>query len=187
MKRFMFVAVLLSPAPLAAGCSGGYDDAVADLAAKRAAEQASRPASPPPEGKPAGDQAAAPSDEKPLRRQPASPPPRTEPRSPKPKPSAEEPALKLSAGVALPQTGPTGILMSFSVDYRFTQGRPDRASPYVWVIERSRGEPAKQEVRLTDRGTLQILIPGWRPEEGPFQTHIENAAARKLSDSAPLR
>ena len=186
MKRFPFIVALLSAVALAAGCSGGYDDDASDLAAERAADEASQPASPSPESQPAGDGAAAPSDEKPPQRQ-ATPSPRTEPRPPKPKPSASKPAVQLSAGVALPQTGPTGTLMSFSVDYRFTQGQPDRSSPYVWVIERSRGEPARQEVRLTDRGTLQILIPGWRPEEGPFQTHIEDPNARKLSDSAPLR
>jgi hypothetical protein len=39
-------------------------------------------------------------------------------------PAANQPAIQLSAGVALPQTGPDGTLMSFSVDYAFLQGEP---------------------------------------------------------------
>jgi hypothetical protein len=88
--------------------------------------------------------------------------------------------------VALPQTGPTGILMSFSVEYRFTRGQPNPSSPYVWVIERSRGNAAKMAVRLAPSGTLQILIPGWRPEEGPFQSHIEQYGGNRLSRSITL-
>jgi hypothetical protein len=86
--------------------------------------------------------------------------------------SASQPPIKLSVGVALPQTGPTGTLMSFSMDYQFTQSGPDPTAKYVWVIERSQGDPYQRPVQLNGKGTLQILIPGWRPGEGPFQSHI---------------
>ena len=76
--------------------------------------------------------------------------------------------------------------MSFSVDYQFTQGEPN-TSGYVWVIQRAQGAPAKQPVRLARQGNLPILIPGWRPEEGPFQSHIEDRSGNRLSPSIDLR
>lgn len=97
------------------------------------------------------------------------------------------PAIRLSAGLALPQTGPTGILMSFSVDYKFTAGEPNPTSPYVWVIQRAKGGPARVGVRLGQKGTLPVLIGGWRPEQGPFQSHIEDASGNRLSRSISLR
>lgn len=97
----------------------------------------------------------------------------------------DQPPIRLSAGVALPQTGPDGTLMSFSVDYRLVQGDP--APEYVWVIERAKGVPARQKVKLGRQGNLPILLPGWRPEEGPFHTHIEDGAGKRLSESLPLR
>ena len=104
-------------------------------------------------------------------------------------PSAENPTsgseqVKLSAGVALPQTGPDGILMSFSVDYDF-QGTPG-SGPYVWVIERGKGVPARRQVQLRKGGNLAILIPGWRPTEGPFQTHFEDKTGKKISATVEL-
>ena len=89
--------------------------------------------------------------------------------------------------MALPQTGPTGILMSFSVDYRFTSGQPDPALQYVWVIERAKGNSAALPVRLNAQGTLQILIPGWRPEEGPFQSYLADYRGNRVSRSISLR
>ena len=49
-------------------------------------------------------------------------------------------SIQLSAGVALPQTGPDGTLMSFSVDYEFAQGEPSTDGDF-WVIERARQAP----------------------------------------------
>jgi hypothetical protein len=94
--------------------------------------------------------------------------------------------IKLSAGVALPQSMPAGAAMSFSVDYRFTEGLP-AATPYVWVIERSWGEPAKVPVTLDDReGNLMTFVPQWRPNDGPFQAHLEDNQGRPLSDTVEL-
>jgi hypothetical protein len=55
------------------------------------------------------------------------------------------------------------------------------------VIGRSQGGPARQQVHLSKQGNLPILIPGWRPENGPFQTHIEDRNGNKLSESIDLR
>jgi len=109
------------------------------------------------------------------------------PATPEPPPpaAASLASIQLSAGVALPQTGPDGTLMSFSVDYEFVQGDPS-AEGYAWVIERAHGGPARQQVRLSGKGTLQVLIPGWRPENGPFQMHIEDRKGNRLSESIEL-
>ncbi len=77
--------------------------------------------------------------------------------------------------------------MGFSVVYEFTRGRPNPASPYVWVIEPGKGQPAKFAARLANKSTLQIFVPHWRPENGPFQSHIEDTAGNRLSRSIPLR
>jgi hypothetical protein len=94
--------------------------------------------------------------------------------------------IKLSTGVALPQTGPEGTLMSFSVDYEFTQDAPN-ATPYYWIIERTQGDSAKIPVPLTKKqGNLLTLIPQWRSNEGPFQAHLEDQNGDRVSDSVEL-
>jgi hypothetical protein len=102
------------------------------------------------------------------------------------KPQASPP-IRLSAGVALAQTLPTGTAMGFSVDYEFTAEEPNPAAPYVWVIEPGKGPPVKFIVRLKGKGNLSMFVPKWRPENGPFQTHIEDPGGRRLSASIPLR
>ena len=98
-----------------------------------------------------------------------------------------QPSIRLSAGVALPQTGPTGTMMGFSVDYEFTQGRPNPSSPYFLVIEAAKGPPARIRVQLGGKGTLPGFVVGWRPEHGPFEGHIEDAGGNRLSRAIPLR
>lgn len=104
--------------------------------------------------------------------------------------TTDQPPIGLSAGVALPQTGPTGTMMSFSVDYRFIRGEPHSSPRYIWVIERANGEPLGHIARLATKGTLQTFILQWRPEQGPFRTHIEEMSAdgstRRVSRSVPL-
>ena len=96
-------------------------------------------------------------------------------------------AIDLSAGVALPQTGPEGTMMTFSVDYQFTQGEPHPSATFFWVIERAKGAPAKIAVRLKSKDNLStVFVTGWRPEQGPFQSHIQDAAGRRISDVVPL-
>ena len=75
--------------------------------------------------------------------------------------------------------------MSFSVDYEFVQGEPSSAG-YVWVIERAHGKAARQQVKLSKQGNLPVLIQGWRPENGPFHTYIEDDKGNKVSESIEL-
>jgi len=114
---------------------------------------------------------------------PAAPPP-APPVAP-PAPQAEQHTIALSTGVALPQTGPEGTLMSFSVDYEVIAGEPDPKG-YIWVIERAKGPPLRQPVRLAKKGNLPILVPGWRPEDGPFHTYFEDQAGRRVSPTIEL-
>lgn len=127
---------------------------------------------------------------------PAAPAPRpavTESRRPSVRPplAGSSPAanfpIQLSAGVALPQTLPTGTAMGFSVDYRWAQGQPDPNAPYYWVIEAAGAPPLRQAVRLDRQGTLQGFALELRPEHGPFQTYITDASGRRLSPIVPLR
>lgn len=112
----------------------------------------------------------------------------TQPSAPIASPSSGAPQpIQLSAGTALPQTLPDGTAMGFSVDYQFTQGQPEANAQYFWVIERSQGAATKQPVRLQARGTLQGFVTDFRPEQGPFQTHLEDARGTRLSATVPLR
>ncbi len=77
--------------------------------------------------------------------------------------------------------------MSFSVDYQFAGGQAPTSSDYVWVIERANGAPLRQAVKLAAKNTLMALVPGWRPEDGPFSTHIEDRSGARLSPSVPLQ
>lgn len=95
--------------------------------------------------------------------------------------------VQLSAGVALPQTGAEGTLMSFSVDYQFAGGQPPTSPDCVWVIERAGGPPLRQAAKLGAKNTLMALVPGWRPEDGPFSTHLEDRNGSRLSHSLPLK
>lgn len=101
------------------------------------------------------------------------------------KPPAAMP-IRLSTGVALPQTGPNGTLMLFSVDYEFVEGEPS-AEGYVWVIERAQGKPVRKEVKLLRKGNLPTPMPGWLPDDGPFHTHIEDHKSARISASIELR
>jgi len=94
--------------------------------------------------------------------------------------------IQLSTGVALAQTGPEGTMMGFSAIYQFVHGQPHPSIPYVWVIQRAQGTPARIPVRLNAEGNLLTYRP-WRPEEGPFQAHFEDQSGTRLSDPIDLR
>jgi hypothetical protein len=99
--------------------------------------------------------------------------------------------IKLSAGVALPQLGPEGTLMMFSVDYRFMEGAPNPAAKYAWVLEPAKGDPLEQPLKIKRADNLQAIVPQWRPENGPFTSHIDEIAAdgtrRTVSQSHKMR
>jgi hypothetical protein len=120
------------------------------------------------------------------------PPERTAPvPSVPPAASAAAVQVRLSAGVALPQTGPTGTMMGFSVDYEFANGRPDGAAKYAWIIQRVKGPEAAVSVKLKAKGTLQKFLLDWRPSDGPFtSTLVElrpNGSKHPIATSVTLR
>lgn len=107
-------------------------------------------------------------------------------------PPAAQPPVKLSAGVALPQLGPDGTLMMFSVDYRFREdNRPNKEFEYLWVIQPAKGEPLEQPVKLKRGDNLSAIAPQWRPENGPFTSRIVEVAKdgtrRTISEDELMR
>ncbi len=204
MIRFAPVAPLLSAALVLLGCSdyemasdyGGAADSRPSL------EEADSPPAAGPDGEtaepgpaqgPGAEQASAPSvppsqtdavGQTPV--EPVAPRPRPAPSTPSQPVPSQRPAIKLSAGVAVPQSLPTGTAMGVSVDYRFIAGQPG-SSPYLWVIQPGKGQTAKKPVQLQPQGNLQMFVLQFRPENGPFHTHIEDAQGNRLSPSLLLK
>lgn len=98
--------------------------------------------------------------------------------------------VTLSAGTALPQSLPTGTTMSFSVDYTLRERPAGSSVQYFWVIERTTGSPVSIPVQLKARGNLVRLLPGWRPEHGPFRAYISartsSGQVKQISRPVPL-
>jgi hypothetical protein len=99
--------------------------------------------------------------------------------------------VRLSAGTALPQTGPEGVLMGFSVDYQSPGYQPSAGARCVLVIERGDGKRAEQPAEVAASGTWALIIQGWPPEAGPFQARVEEiseeGSRRALSAFVPLQ
>jgi len=102
-------------------------------------------------------------------------------------PNAAEPAqpalvapaefpIRLSAGTALPQTAPDGTVMSFSVDFQAGGYQPQGGVRCVLVIERGDGKRVEQPAQVGEKGTWVSVVPDWKPEDGPFQAHVEEIA-----------
>ena len=115
----------------------------------------------------------------------AAPPPPDRPTGATSQTSSD--TIRLSAGVALPQSLPTGTAMGFSVDYEFVRHPPTGPANFFWVIESGKGQAVRQPVQMTARGTLQGFVTQFRPEHAPFSTHIEDQSGNRLSKSLPLR
>ena len=213
MIRFTPVAPLLSAALVLLGCSdyemasdyGGAADSPAEKATPESPFSSDEADSPPADGPdgetaelgpaegPGVERASAPSEppsqtdavgQQPV--EPAAPKPRPAPSTPSRPASPQRPSIKLSAGMAVPQSLPTGTAMGFSVDYRFIAGRPG-SSPYLWVIQPGKGQTAKQPVQLQPQGNLHMFVLQFRPENGPFHTHIEDAQGNRVSPSLALK
>ena len=97
-----------------------------------------------------------------------------------PPPPKGPPAVKLSAAVAIPQSLPTGTAMGFSIDYRFTNGRPDKEAEYLWIIAPTKGDPVALPVQLKRRGNLQTFVTQFRPRNGPFTFELIGRAEGKV-------
>ena len=110
---------------------------------------------------------------------------------PAPLPAAPAFPIRLSAGTALPQTGPEGTIMSFSVDYQAGEYRPADDAHWVLVIEAAGGQRVEEPAQIASSGTWALFVNGWAPEAGPFQAHVEEISGagsrRHVSAQAPLQ
>jgi hypothetical protein len=99
--------------------------------------------------------------------------------------------IRLSAGTALPQTGPEGTLMSFSVDYQAGGYQPPPGARCVLVVERGDRKRVEQPAEITASGTWALFVPGWPPQSAPFQAHVEEisdtGSRRNVSATVPLQ
>jgi hypothetical protein len=82
------------------------------------------------------------------------------------------PAIRLSAGIAVPQSLPTGTAMGMSVDYQIA-GPLNLSSQYMWVVSSQAGENVEVAAPLQTMGTLQAFFSQLRPEHRPFHCHID--------------
>lgn len=100
------------------------------------------------------------------------------------------PPIHLSAGIAVPQSLPTGTQMGISVDYAI-RGALNRSSRYVLVISSEGGGSVEAEVKLATSGTFQDFVPKLRPEDRPFNCRIDEVTpgGRRIraSNVAPLQ
>ena len=184
-----YIRVLIVGMALAcAGCEGEYEEAARQAASQRPTPEESDPETDaiaavpemPDIGKPTlSVEESEPVSDQPAR--PSSPPPPAAPQR------RTGPSIRLSAGVALPQSLPTGTAMGMSVEYSFTAGQPQPSLSYVWVIESAKADPVRQPVQLSRSGTLQSFFTQLRPEHGPFHAHIEGSDGTRLSESLSLR
>ncbi|HUE71603.1 MAG TPA: hypothetical protein VMP01_12025 [Pirellulaceae bacterium] len=81
-------------------------------------------------------------------------------------------SIRLSAGVAVPQSLPMGTVMGMSVDYAI-DGPLNNSSRYVWVVSSQAGENVEVAMQPKVTGTLQLFFLKLRPENGPFNCHID--------------
>ncbi len=195
MQRKLLAAFVVATVFWPVGCSEDY---VPALRPKTIPEpEKSAAAEPTPEPSPAAEsppvQPSATREPAPLPKSGPISPPRSgsAPANPLPSkpppPMANRHSIELSTGVSLPQTGPEGTMMMFSVEYEFVLGEPNSKAGYVWVIEREKGAPVKKAISLKNSDTLTLAISGWRPEYGPFRSHIEDRDGKRLSASIDMR
>jgi hypothetical protein len=93
--------------------------------------------------------------------------------------------VQFTGGQSLEQTTVDGNAVGFHVDYQVIGGEPNSAG-YVWVIERAHGSPEKQKVKLERQGKLETMLVGWRSEQGPFHSHLEDADGKQVSESVEM-
>ena len=89
-------------------------------------------------------------------------------------PASERALFRLSAGVAVPQSLPTGTAMGMSVDYQ--AGGFNQSSRYVWVVSSEGGGTVEQPFQPRTKGTLQTFFLDLRPEHRPFNSYIEEVS-----------
>jgi hypothetical protein len=184
MMRWTQIVILLAMVfgPLLGGCSDGASPS------KTSPKGNARVAPPAPPAPPtSGTASEQPADNKSVERQL---PKETSASRPQPAPAARSSsAIRLSTGVALAQTGPNGTMMLFSVDYEYLQGEPT-PNRDVLVIERAHGGPHRVLVaqsKQQDGRSLATYREDWRPGDGPFHAHVEDAKGNRISESIELQ
>ena len=102
-------------------------------------------------------------------------------------PKAAASQITLSAGVALAQTLPDGTAVLCSMDYQWTSGGPESGTEYVWVVKLGNGKQltGPADVRKP-RGTIQIVLRGVRPDDGPFQGAVFVKGATPAANPTPI-
>jgi hypothetical protein len=100
--------------------------------------------------------------------------------------------IRLSAGVALPQTLPEGTTVMCSMDYEWTEGGPQQECEYVWVVELGNGQRVAIPANVSKRrGTIQTILHGIRPDQGPFKGAVfiksPGANPEPISDFVKLK
>lgn len=108
-------------------------------------------------------------------------------RTPRPVDPNDKSPVRLSAGSAQSQQTPAGPAMSFSIDYQVTQSLNASARSLL-IIEGQSGKRSGQPTQLERSGTLTVLVNGWKPEDGPFDAHVEEVSrdGRRRPLSVPI-
>jgi hypothetical protein len=92
--------------------------------------------------------------------------------------------IELKIGVGLPQTTIEGTFVFFCVDCTILEDFP-APMECVWVIEPSKGDPVKIPEKIPRKKNLRAG-PLWKPENGPFKSHIEDRNGKRLSESIDM-
>jgi hypothetical protein len=104
---------------------------------------------------------------------PAVAAPPQKPDVPAPAPDTRVGRIRLSAGVALPQSLPQGTTVMCSMDYEWVEGSPQQGCEYSWVVELGNGKPVAGPAKVNRRrGTIEIILNGIKPDQGPFKGAI---------------
>ena len=79
--------------------------------------------------------------------------------------------MNLSAGIAVPQSLPTGTVMAISVDYEvYAELKP--SFRYALVVKSGAGEIVS-EFKPQSSGNLSVFFQQLKPEHRPFTARIE--------------
>ena len=114
--------------------------------------------------------------------------PPSEPRAqPAVVPEAAASQIALSSGVALAQTLPDGTAVLCSMDYQWTSGGPEPGTEYVWVVKLGDGKQLTGPADVKKpRGTIQMVLRGVRPDDGPFQGAVFVKEAAPGANLTPI-
>jgi hypothetical protein len=78
------------------------------------------------------------------------------------------------------------------MDYQWTEGGPQQGHEYAWVVELGNGQRVGGTANVTKRrGTIQAILHGVKPDQGPFKGAIfvkaPGAGPEQISDFVSLK